>query len=339
MSKALVVGVDVHRTTHTVCLMDRQGREVARRFTVENNCPGTDALLQQIAPRVVQGDCDAMHLAAEATGWYWGHFFQTLDHAPALQPWPVALDPLHPRLTANGKKTSVDLDPADPSDAFVLADRLRLGRDLPPPCQDEERYCPGRFLTRSRDHVVHAFARQKASGLALLSLKASESTPREPCSHVFGAASRAVLQACAALEEIAALPLDALVEWLDQAGKRRFATPTANARRLQQGVRDSSCLPHALHQPSNLLLGLSLQPITGLARHVKRLDTAIAERMTTLPHTLATLPGFGPVFSGGLLSEIGEIPRLHGDAAKVATCAGVTWRQQQSAAVQAEAPP
>jgi transposase len=88
-----------------------------------------------------------------------------------------------------------------------------------------------------------------------------------------------------------------------------------------------------------LILGLSLQHITGLERHVKRLDTAIAERMAALPHTLDTIPGFGPVFSGGILSEIGDITRFHGEAAKVAKFAGFKWRQHQSAAFQAEDTP
>jgi len=335
MSNPLLVGVDVHRTTNTVCLMDRQGHEVARRFIVDNNRPGTETFVRQIAPQVVDGDFEAIHMAAEATSTSWWHFFQTLDHAPALQPWPVALYPFNPRLTANFKKTYVDLDHADPVDAFVMADRLRLGRDLPPPFHSEARSFPGRFLTRSRYHLVHAFAREKAYGLALLYLKASEYTHLEPFSNVFGAASRAVLQECAALEASAALPFDDLVEWLDQAGQRRLADPTDNARRLQQVARDSYGLPQALRQPMNLILGLSLQHIPGLERHVKRLDAAIAEPMTELPHTLDTMPGFGPVFSGGILSEIGDITRFHGEAAKVAKCAGFKWRQQQSAAFQA----
>jgi len=42
MSNPLLVGVDVHRKSNTVCLMDRQGREIAPRFTVDNNRPGTE---------------------------------------------------------------------------------------------------------------------------------------------------------------------------------------------------------------------------------------------------------------------------------------------------------
>jgi hypothetical protein len=91
MCNPLLVGVDVHRTTNTVCLLDHQGREVAPRFRVDNHRPGTDAFVRQVAQRVVTGDFEALHLAAEATGWYWWPFFPTVDRDPCLQPWPVAL--------------------------------------------------------------------------------------------------------------------------------------------------------------------------------------------------------------------------------------------------------
>ena len=97
----------------------------------------------------------------------------------------------NPRLTANFEKTYVDLDHSDPIDAFVAADRLRLGRDLPAPFHYEERYFPVRLLTRYRFHLVHNLAREKAYCLAILYLKASEYTRKgkKPFSSVFGAAS------------------------------------------------------------------------------------------------------------------------------------------------------
>jgi hypothetical protein len=45
----------------------------------------------------------------------------------------VTLYPSNPRLTANYEKTFVDLDHDDSIDAFVVADRLRIDRDLPAP--------------------------------------------------------------------------------------------------------------------------------------------------------------------------------------------------------------
>jgi len=169
MTNPLLVGVDVHRKTNTVCLMDCQGREVAPRFTVDNNRPGTEAFIQRVAQQVVAGDFDAIHIAAEATGWYWWHFFQTLDRDPFLNQWPLELYPLNPRLTANFKKTYGDLDHCDPIDAFVIADRLRLGWDLPSPFHYEERDFPLRLLTRYRFHLVHTLAREKACGRQLAS--------------------------------------------------------------------------------------------------------------------------------------------------------------------------
>jgi transposase len=336
MSNLCLVGVDVHRKTNTVCLMDSQGRQLGPRFSVDNNRPCTQAFIQQVAGRVVAGDFDALHIAAEATGWYWWHFFQTLDQDPGLQTWPVSLYPLNPRLTANFKKTYVDLDHDDPIDAFVIADRLRMGRDLPPPFHSEDRYFPIRLLTRYRYHVAHALAREKAYCLAILYLKASEYTRLAPFSNVFGAASRAVLRQFASIEDIAAIPFDELVEFIDLKGKRRFPDPQDNARKLQQVARDSYQLPQAMQQPVNLILELSLQHITCLEGQEKRLNTGIAHGMAAIPHTLDTIPGFGPVFSGGTVTEIAGVERFDYDQAKVAKFAGLKWRKTRSADFEAE---
>ena len=338
MSHSLLVGVDVHRKTNTVCVMDDQGQELVPRFVMENNCPGTEAFVRHMAQLVLEGDFDAIQVAAEATGWYWFHFFQTLSQDPALNQWPVALYAFNPRLTASFKKTYVDLDHTDLVDAFVIADRLRLGRDLPAPFRYEETYLPLRFLTRHRYHVVHNLAREKSYCLAILYLKASEYTRRDkkPFSDVFGAASRAIIQEFVSIEEIAAIPFDDLVEFIDVKGKRRFPDPIDNARKLQQVARDSYPLPQALQQPINLTLGLSLQHISCLEHQQKRLNTAIAQHMQAISHTLDTIPGFGPVFSGGIISEIAGVDRFNYHQAKVAKFAGLKWRKHQSADFQAD---
>jgi transposase len=336
MSTPLVVGADIHRATTTICVMDAQGHELAPRFTIPNNRPGSAAFVREVAHQVLAGDCDAIHIAAEATGWYWWHFFQTLDRDPLLQQVPVELYALNPRLTATFTKTYVDRDHTDHSDAFVIADRLRLGRDLPPPFHVEERYFALRLVTRYRHHVVQALAREKAYCLASIYLKASEYTRLQPFANVFGAASRAVLQEFASREAIAALPFAELVEFIDGKGKRRFADPAANARSLQQVARDSYVLPPALHQPINLVLDFSLQHIAFLERQVQRLDPAIGEHMAAIPHTLETIPGIGPVYAGGIMAEIAGIERFGGDERKVAKFAGLKWRRHQSGSFEAE---
>ena len=83
--------------------------------TIDNNRPGAELLVHQVAERMAQGDFDAIRIATEATGWYWWHFFQTLSRDPSLQHWPLQLYPLNPRLTANFAKTYVDRDHTDRS--------------------------------------------------------------------------------------------------------------------------------------------------------------------------------------------------------------------------------
>ena len=330
MSNPILVGIDVHRKTNTVCVMDSQGQELTERFTVDNNRPGTDQFVKHIAELVANGDFDNIHVAAEATGWYWFHFFQALSQDEFLNQQQVNLYPVNPRLTKNFKKTYVDMDHTDTTDAFIVADRLRMGRDLPAPFQYDDVYCPLRLLMRYRYHVVHNLAREKAYCMAVLYLKASEYTRIMPFSNTFGAASQAVLKEFSSIEEIAAIPYDQLVEFIDSKGKRRFPDPDENAKKLQQVAHNSYHLPEAMQQPVHMILGLSLQHINFLERQQKRLDADIAHRMESIPQTLDTIPGFGPVFSAGIIAEIGDIQSFNCDQAKVAKYAGFKWRRHQS---------
>jgi len=333
MSNPLIVGVDVHRKTNTFCLMDASGQEVRPRFTLDNNRPGTQAFVQRVAELMEADGFSELQVAAEATGWYWFHFFQSLQQEALLASWPVDLHALNPRLTANFKKSYVDVDKSDLIDAFVIADRLRWGRDIGTPFEYDETYLGLRFLTRYRYHLVHNLAREKAYCTALLYLKASEYSRegKQPFADLFGAASRAVIQEFTSIEEIAAMPFAELVEFIDVKGKRRFPDPSQNARLLQQVAQDSYLLPQALQPPINLVLSLSLKQISALEHQAEQLNTAITERLAAIPNTLQTIPGFGPIFTAGILAELGNPQRFNFDQAKVAKFAGFKWRKTASA--------
>jgi transposase len=339
MSNPLVVGIDVHRKTNTIALMEQTGREVAPRFTVQNNRPGAAALAEKLQGTVHNGGYDAIHVAAEATGWYWWHLFHSLHQDPFLSQSALVLYPFNPRLTANFRKTYSDRDKTDLIDAALIADRLRLARNLPQPYAYDEPCLALRLLTRHRFHLVHHIVREKAYFLAHLYLKASEYTRLRPFGQVFGATSRALLHDYANIEEIAAIPFDDLVEIIDQQGKRRFADPRNNARLMQAVAQDSYPLPAALQTPVNLILQQSLLEITYLQRLVKRTETAIAEALQAIPNTLDTVPGLGPVFAAAIASEIGDPARFGGDQSKVANFAGLTWPRTQSGDFQAEDTP
>ena len=337
-SNPLIAGVDVHRKTNTYCLMTQDGREVVPRFTLDNNRPGTQRLIEKVGQIMETNGFSELRLAAEATGWYWFHLFESLRNNPELQTWPHELFLLNPRLTANFKKSYVDLDKSDPIDAYVIADRLRWGRDITTPFDYDENLLALRFLTRYRYHVVHQLASEKAYCTSILYLKASEysNDDKQAFSNLFGAASRAVIQEFVSMEEVATLPFDELVTWLDEQGKHRFPDPAENAKRLQQIARDSYPLSEALQPSVNLVLSLSLKNISNLEALSKRLDTAITEQMETIPNTLTTIPGLGSVLTAGLIAEIGGVERFDCNQAKVAKFAGFKWRKSASAEFQAE---
>ncbi len=339
MRNPLLVGIDVHRKTNTVALMDLTGDEVAPQFTVANNRPGAATLAQTLQATAEERGYDAIHIAAEATGWYWWHLFCALDQDPCLAQRPLFLYPFNPRLIATFRKTYSERDKSDLIDAAIIADRLRFGRDLPQPYLGDERYQALRFLTRHRYHLVQQIVREKSYFLAHLYLKASEYTRLKPFGDVFGVTSRALLRDYANIEEIAAIPFEDLVEIIDQLGKRRFADPESNARQMLAVARDSYPLAEGLQAPVNLILRQSLQQITSLQQLVKRTDTAIAEALQAIPNTLQTIPGIGPVIAAGVIAEIGDLARFDYDEAKVAKLAGLTWRQTQSADFEAEETP
>lgn len=330
--KELLVGIDPHRRTNTAQMMDGAGQELGSAFQFPNNRPGAEAFVKIVRQQVQEGDYETLRIATEATGWYWFHFFQDLSQEPLLNELPLELYALNPRLTAKYKAAFSDLDKDDPIDAFVVADRLRMGRDLPPPFQGADHYLALRFLTRYRFWITHHLAKEKAYCQAILYLKYSEYTlkHKRPFANIFGAASRAVIEEFASIEDIAALPFDDLLEFIDAKGKRRFTNPHHNAQRLQQVAQDSYLLPEILQQPVNDVLHLSLQHIAFLERQQKRLSTAIAQHLTAIPNTLQTIPGIGPVFAAGIIAEIGNIERFESDEAKVAHYAGFKWRKSKS---------
>lgn len=334
---ALIVGVDVHRKSNSYCLMTETGKQVTNSFALPNNRPGTENLLVKIEQVMQANDLSELKVAAEATGWYWFHLFEMLQATAC----PTSLYLLNPRLTANFKKSYVDMDKTDKNDAYVIADRLRWGRDLTNPFEYDETLLGLRFLTRYRHHVVHQLAAEKAYCLSVLYLKASEYSNNtvKPFSDLFGAASRAVIQEFASMEEVAALPFDELVDWVDQKGKHRFADPEDTARRLQRVAQESYPLPDALQSPVNLVLSLSIKNIIHFEGLLKRIETAISEQMQAIPNTLTTIPGIGPVLSAGIIAEIGGIERFNFNEAKVAKFAGLKWRKTGSGEFQAEETP
>lgn len=340
MRHPLLVGVDTHRKDNHLHCLDPSGVSLAA-FHERNNRPGTDAVVDRLATLLADGAFDGVRIAAEATNWFWLPFFEQLGRSPALQAWPLELYAFNPRVTARYRDTFLDMDKDDPEDAYVLSDRLRLGRDLPHPFVFDAEALALRLLTRLRYRLTEQLVMTKLYALNVVYLKASEYTLPGAAAFrdAFSATSMAVLTEFASLDELAALPLATLMDWLDEKGRHHFADVAKTAQDLQQIARTSYQLPAPLQESINLAVRLLLGEVRSLERLRTQVDHAIEARLGDRAQALRTIPGIGPVFAAGIVAELGDIQRFGGDEAKVAKFAGFKWRKTKSADHRSETTP
>jgi transposase len=340
MSLALFVGVDVHRRDNHFHCLDPTGQTIAV-FKQRNNRSGTEHTIAQLTTLLQQGDFDGLRLAAEATNWYWLPFFHLLASDPTLNQYSLELYAFNPRVAAKYRETFLDLDKDDPQDALLLADRLRIGRDLPHPFTFDADALALRMLTRFRHRLTHELTMAKLYCLNWVYLKASEYTLSGTAAFdkPFGPTSVKLLSEFATLDELAAKPLEDLATWLNQQGRGSFADVERTAQKLHQIASDSYHLPAPLAESVDVALRLNLEHIAQLEQLRKQLEKAIGEQLADHPTTLTSIPGIGSVYAAGIVAEIGDIARFGGDEAKVAKFAGLKWRKRQSGERQSEETP
>jgi Transposase/Transposase IS116/IS110/IS902 family len=328
------VGLDVAQDDASVCFLLSDGKEPVPRWTIPNTQPGADALATTLAQLAQHYQIDQLRIGMEATGLLWWHLACSLKDAPALAAFAPRIYALNPHLITTFRKNFGALPKTDYTDAFLIAERLRFGRQLPSPFQLDARYAPLQRLTRFRCHLAQNLAREKSYFLSFLFLSFSTYGQIAPFGDPFGATSSAVLDEFTT-EELAQQELSELAAYLEAKGRGRFADPDALAATLQRAARDSYRLDKVLQQPLRLVLGTTLATIRTLQTQLKTLDKTIAQELAAIPQTLASVPGLGPVWTAGLIAELADITRFDDEAA-IAQFAGLTWEAKESGSFQAE---
>lgn len=330
----MLVGIDVSLRSHHVHFMHGEGQTLAD-FSVRNDVEGADTLIQKIVRTAEKNQTNQLKIGMEATdqySWHLAHYLkaQCKKVVPHLQ---TAIYMLNARKVARFKKGYDTLPKNDKIDAWVIADHLRFGR-LPHEMQETLIYDALRRLTRTRFHLVHEIARNKTYMLNQLYLKFSGLRQDNPFSATFGATSVAVIEE---LDPgiIAEMPLEELVEFLQEKGKNRFAEPEEIAKYLKQLARNSYRLDKVMADPVNLSLSVILSTIQHMETQVKRLDKEIERMMKGIPQTLTSVKGIGPVYAAGLIAVIGDIHRFD-DHHALAKYAGLVWTQYQSGEYESE---
>jgi hypothetical protein len=207
----------------------------------------------------------------------------------------------NPSLVQGLRRVYADAGKTDRLDAFFIAERLRVGR-LPIPFQPDLVYAPLQRLTRFRMHLAQTLAREKNYCLALLFLPFSAFSQEAPFDDLFSPTSLGILETFTT-EDLAQTSLEDLAAFVQQHGRGRFADP---------------------HQ--------------ALQGQLRAVDRTIAQDIAALPaarRTLDSVPGLGPVWTAGLLAEVGDIFRFANEAA-VAKFAGLVWKPRESGNFQGE---
>ena len=198
------------------------------------------------------------------------------------------------------------LPKTDRLDAFLIAERVRFGRNLPIPFRLDLRSAPLQRRTRLRCHLVENLAREKHSCRSFLFLSCSSFGQVSPFGDPFGVTRCAVLEDVTT-EELARPSLEDLSAYLQQHGRGTFADPNARAATLHRAARDSYRLDKGLDEPLRVVLSTTLAAIRGLPQQVTTLNTTSARELAGITQTVDRVPGLDPVWTAGLIAELGDI--------------------------------
>jgi len=154
-------------------------------------------------------------------------------------------------------------------------------------------------------------------------------------SNQFGATAIAVVEEFLSPDELVTMPLEQLVSFLEEKSKNRLVDSQGVAKALQKAARSSYRLSKALADPVNASLAASISVIKAMQSELKKLDKLIAKHLEALPQTLNSIKGIGPVYTAGILAEVGDVKHFKSHKS-LANFAGLVWNEHQSGEWKAE---
>lgn len=330
----LYVGIDVSSKSNVVFLMKPDGSKHSC-FSVKNSLDGSRQLVKRILHALSSESPTDVIIGLEATSVYGDNLVCFLREDGSLTPFNRKIHVLNPKQVAKFKLSYNDLPKNDFVDSFVIADCLRFGRINKEVYLDDYRYKALQNLTRARFFAVQNLVKEKQRFLNYLFKKYSTMAQEKVFSDTFSTTALAVYEQFESAEALAEMDLQQLTDFIIRNGKNRFPDPDAVANAIQKAARSSYRLPKTVNDSVNQVLSISISSIRAMEQQIKAFDKAIAEQMTLIPNTLTSIKGIGPVFSAGILAEIGDINRFPNQAA-LAKYAGFAWKQHQSGDFEAQ---
>ena len=330
----LYVGIDVSSKTNVVYLMLPDGDKHSS-FSVANSQDGSAQLVKRILSALTSHSLDTVMIGMEATSVYGDNLVYFLREDATLVPFNRKIFVLNPKQVNKFKEAYNDLPKNDSVDSFVIADCLRFGRINKEVYIGDYHYKALQNLTRARYFAVCNLVKEKQRFMNVLFKKYSTMTQEKVFSDTFSTTALAVYDEFESAEALADMDLHELTAFIMEKGKNRFPDPDSVAKAIQKAARSSYRLPKTVNDSVNQVLSISITSIKALESQIKEFDKAIAAQIELLPNVLTSIPGIGPVYSAGIIAEIGDINRFENHA-QLAKYAGLAWTQYQSGGFEAQ---
>ena len=315
----LYVGIDVSDRSNVVYLMKPDGSKV-KNFSVANSKDGSQKLVKEILAAISSFSLTDVIIGMEATSVYGENLVYFLRENGSLAPYHRRIHVLNPKQVNKFKESYNDLPKNDYVDSFVIADCLRFGRINKEVYLEDYRYQALRNLTRARYLAVQNLTREKQRFLNVLFKKYSSLAQEKVFSNTFSATALAVYEEFESADTLAYMDLHELTEFLRKKGKNHFSNPEEVAKAIQKAARSSYRLPKTVNDSVNQVLSISISSMKAMESQIKEFDKAIVAQMELIPNTLTSIRGIGPVYSAGIIAEIGDINRFPNQASHV-SCA------------------
>ena len=330
----LYVGIDVGSKSNVVYFMLPNGDKHSN-FSVANSFDGSCQLVKRILSALTSHSLDTVLIGLEATSVYGDNLVYFLREDATLVPFNKKIHVLNPKQVKKFHDSYNDLPKNDYVDSLVIADCLRFGRINKEVYMSDYRYKALQNLTRARYYAVQNLIKEKQRFMNVLFKKYSTMTQEKVFSNTFGATALAIYDEFESAEALANMDLHELTDSIIKKGKNRFSNPDAVAKAIQKAARSSYRLPKTVNDSVNQVLSISITSMKALESQIKAFDKAIQAQMMLLPNVLTSIPGIGPVYSAGIIAEIGDINRFESQA-KLAKYAGLAWKQHQSGGFKSE---
>lgn len=341
----LFVGIDISSRENVVSAINFEQEFLIKMKPVQNTQSGADQLQAMLVNILENNTFKTIIIGLESTSFYGVHIANFLSASEKLMPYKPYVYCLNPKEVANYKNSFNALDKNDGIDSFVIADFARVGRIHTEPWRGSQ-YLALQRLTRHRLHIVECLTREKTYMLSNVFLKFSEFALLQGNEHPFcdkyGATASSILTQFLSSEDIANASIEELVDFVSTKSRNRISNPQITAEILQQAVRNSYRLDKCLYEPLTTSIACSFNCIQAFEKELKAINKAIEKAVMGMNpveyQILMSIPGFGPVYSSGILAELGSVQAFPSNDA-VAKYAGIVWKENQSGSFKAENTP